>query len=47
MSIWLIIHRGKHRFLGSAGLYIVMGLFGAAITILAAFIMAAAGGNRT
>ncbi|GHV34103.1 hypothetical protein AGMMS4952_26420 [Spirochaetia bacterium] len=46
MSVWLIIRRGKHRFLGSVGLYIVMGLFGAAIAVLAAFIISAAGGNR-
>jgi hypothetical protein len=45
LSIWLIIRGQKHRFLGGA-VYIVMGLFGAAIAALAAFIMAAAGGNR-
>jgi hypothetical protein len=47
MSVWLIIHKRKSQFLGSIGLYIVMGLFGAAIAVAAAFIMAAAGGNRT
>ncbi|GHV74008.1 hypothetical protein AGMMS49940_13100 [Spirochaetia bacterium] len=46
MSVWPIIRRRKHRFLGGAILYIAMGLFGAAIAALAAFIMAAAGGNR-
>ncbi|GHV77387.1 hypothetical protein AGMMS49942_22080 [Spirochaetia bacterium] len=46
MGVWLIIRRRKHRFPGSIGLYIVLGLFGAAIAVLAAFIMAAAGGNR-
>jgi hypothetical protein len=47
LNVWLLVHKRKYRFLGDAGLYIVLGIFGAAIATLGAFIMVAAGGNRT
>jgi hypothetical protein len=46
LNVWLIVHKRKYRFLGAAGLYLVLGIFGIAIATLAAFIMVAAGGNR-
>jgi hypothetical protein len=47
LNVWFSVHHKKYRFLGGAGLYIVLGIFGAAIATLAAFIMVAAGGNGT
>jgi hypothetical protein len=46
LNFWLIFHNRRYRFFGGAGLYIVLGLFGAAIAALAAFIIVASGGNR-
>jgi hypothetical protein len=46
LSVWLIVRKRKYRFLGDIGLYMVLGILGAAIATLAAFIMVSAGGNR-
>ncbi|MDR0597027.1 MAG: hypothetical protein LBG14_00790 [Treponema sp.] len=47
LNFWLAFRDRKYRFFAGAGLYIVLGIFGAAIATLAAFIIVAAGGNRT
>jgi hypothetical protein len=47
LNVWLIVHKRKYRFLGDIGLYLVLGILGVALATLAAFIMVAAGGNRT
>jgi hypothetical protein len=47
LNVWLVFHDHKYRFFGGAGLYIVLGLFGAVIATLASFIIVASGGNRT
>ncbi|WP_010255534.1 hypothetical protein [Treponema primitia] len=47
LNVWIIVHDRKYRLLGGAGLYIALGIFGAVIATLAAFIIVAAGGNRT
>jgi hypothetical protein len=46
LDIWLTVYKKKYRFLGGVGLYIVLGIFGAAIATLSVFIMVAAGGNK-
>jgi hypothetical protein len=45
LNFWLGFHGRKFRFFGEAGLYTVLGIFGAVIATLAAFIIVAAGGN--
>jgi hypothetical protein len=40
-----VFHDRKYRFFAGAGIYMVLGVFGGAIATLAAFIIAAAGGN--
>jgi hypothetical protein len=45
LNCWLVFHDRKYRFFTGAGAYIVLGLFGAVIATLAAFIIVAAGGN--
>jgi hypothetical protein len=46
LNVWLSFHDKKYRFLGGVGLYIILGICGAAVATVAAFIMVAAGGNR-
>jgi hypothetical protein len=46
LNFWFALHDRKYRFFTGAGMYIILGLFGAAIATLAAFIIVAAGGNR-
>jgi hypothetical protein len=45
LNCWFVFHDRKRRFVAGAGLYLLLGLFGAAIATLAAFIIVAAGGN--
>lgn len=45
LNFWIAIHDRKYRFFAGAGMYIVLGVFGAVIATLAAFIIVAAGGN--
>jgi hypothetical protein len=45
LNCWFAFHDRNYRFFTGAGLYLLLGLFGAAIAILAAFITVAAGGN--
>jgi hypothetical protein len=45
LNCWFVFHDRKYRFFTGAGTYLVLGLFGAAIATLAAFIIVAAGGN--
>jgi hypothetical protein len=47
LNFWLGFHDRKARFFGEAGIYIVLGIFGAVVAILAAFIIVVAGGNST
>ncbi|MDR1597034.1 MAG: hypothetical protein LBR99_04945 [Treponema sp.] len=47
LNVWVGFHNKKYRGLGGIGIYLVFGIFGAAIATLAAFIMVAAGGNGT
>ncbi|MFP3041768.1 hypothetical protein LQZ19_08085 [Treponema primitia] len=47
LNVWIIVHDRRYHFLGGAGFYIALGILGIAIATLAAFIMVAAGGNRT
>ncbi|MDR3122629.1 MAG: hypothetical protein LBU16_02490 [Treponema sp.] len=46
LNCWLVFRDRKYRFFTGAGIYIVLGLFGAVIATLAAFIIVATGGNR-
>jgi hypothetical protein len=46
LNCWLVFHDRKRRFFTGAGLYTALGIFGAAVATLAAFIIVAAGGNR-
>jgi hypothetical protein len=45
LNCWFVFHDRKYRFFTGAGIYLVLGLFGAAIATLAAFVIVAAGGN--
>jgi hypothetical protein len=45
LNCYLVFYKRAYRFFTGAGIYIVLGLFGAAIATLAAFIIVAAGGN--
>jgi hypothetical protein len=45
LDFWLVFHNRKFRYLYGAGAYLFLGLFGVLITVLTAFIMAAAEGN--
>jgi hypothetical protein len=45
LNFWLGFQGRKFRFFGEAGLYTILGIFGAVIATLAALIIVAAGGN--
>jgi hypothetical protein len=45
LNLWLFIQKRQLRFFGSSGLYLITGALGAAMSIAAAFIIVAAGGN--
>jgi hypothetical protein len=45
LNCWLVFHNRNYRFFTGAGLYMVLGIFGAAMATVAAFIIVAAGGN--
>jgi hypothetical protein len=47
LNFWLALHDRKYRFFTGAGMYIILGIFGTLMATLAAFIIVAAGGNRT
>jgi hypothetical protein len=47
LNFWFVFHDRKYRFFTGAGMYIALGAFGAAVATLAAFVIVAAGGNRT
>ena len=47
LNCWLVFHHRKRRFFTGAGAYMLLGLFGVAMAAMAAFIIVAAGGNRT
>jgi hypothetical protein len=46
LNCWFVFYDRKYRFFAGAGVYILLGLFGAAIATVAAFIIVATGGNR-
>jgi hypothetical protein len=47
LNFWLAFNDRKYRFFTGAGIYILLGIFGALMATLAAFIIVAAGGNGT
>jgi hypothetical protein len=47
LNFWLALHERKYRFFTGAGMYIMLGIFGALMATLAAFIIVAAEGNGT